>query len=323
MSWLHAIRARSYLGPIRASDPRGGPDQHVKNVLVTRAPFRERLKGAVLDKGAALCVGLDPDPSQIPAALGQGIEAVRRHTLAVIEATAPYAAAYKPNMAFFERLGAPGYQLLIEVVREAGKHGLVVVDGKRGDIDSTAAAYAEAIFDVIGADACTVNGYLGHDSLLPFLERPDRLAFIVCRTSNRGASDLQDLIVGGRGEPLYLHLARRAAEWNELGTVGLVAGTTWPAEIAKIREVAPDLPLLLPGVGRQGGELAQAVRAAQRNDGGGQYLVSSSRGISQASLGDDYAEAAGQAARELHDQISRAAEMGVTAGWRSRASEVE
>lgn len=274
---------------------------------MNRALFRERLEGAVVTKGAALCVGLDPDLTKIPAGLGQGLEAVRRHTLAIVEATAPYAAAFKPNLAFFERLGAPGFELLIEVVKVAGRHALVIADGKRGDIGSTAVAYAEAIFDVIGADACTVNGYLGHDSVLPFLDRPGRFAFILCRTSNPGAADFQDLVVQEGGRPLYLHVASRAAEWNSEGTVGLVAGATWPAEISRIREAAPDLPLLLPGVGAQGADVVAAVQAAQGNDGQGRYLISSSRAISQASSGPEFAEAAADAARVLSDQIRAAA----------------
>lgn len=300
---MHADPARSDFGSIRASDAWGDADQHFPNLLVTSAPFRERLEGEVSTKGAPLCIGLDPDPSKLPKSLGDGIGAVRQHTLAIVEATAPVAAAYKPNLAFFERLGAAGIELLIEVVRVAGQHALVIADAKRGDIGNTARAYAEALFDVIGADACTVNGYLGHDSLVPFLERPDRFAFIVCRTSNPGAADIQDLVVNPGSEPLYLHLARRAVEWNGSGTVGLVAGATWPAEIAQIREVAPDLPLLLPGVGSQGADLSQAVKAAMGKAGAGRYLINVSRAISQASIGDDFAEAAGHAAQRFRDQI--------------------
>lgn len=274
---------------------------------MTRAPFRERLEGVIARKGAPLCVGLDPDPAVIPASLGEGVSAVRRHTLALVEATAPYAAAYKPNLAFFERLGPAGWELLIEVVKAASRHALVIADAKRGDIGNTAAAYAEALYDRVGADACTVHGYLGEDSLLPFLERPDRLAFIVCRTSNPGAADFQDLPVGEGGEPLYLRLARLARGWNTLGTVGLVAGATWPGEIARIRSAAPELPLLLPGVGRQKGDLEQAALAARGEDGQGLYLVSVSRAISQASSGDDFAEAATEAARGFHRRLTREA----------------
>jgi orotidine-5'-phosphate decarboxylase len=274
---------------------------------VSRSPFRERLEGAVESKGAPLCIGLDPDPTAIPLSLGRGIEAIRRHTLTIVEATAPYAVAYKPNLAFFERLGPEGLELLIELVRVAGQHCLVIADAKRGDIGSTAAAYAEAIYDRIGADACTVNAYLGHDSLLPFLDRPDRFAFVVCRTSNPGAADFQDLCLSDGGDPLYLHLARRAVEWNRLGTVGLVAAATWPRELARIREVAPELPLLLPGVGTQGADLGEAVRAARGRDGRGRYLLSVSRAVSQASTGDNFAEAAASAAEELRDRLIGAA----------------
>jgi orotidine-5'-phosphate decarboxylase len=243
----------------------------------------------------------------IPGSLGDGMSAVRRHTLALVEATAPYAVAYKPNLAFFERLGPAGWELLIEVVGAASQHALVIADAKRGDIGNTAAAYAEALYDRVGADACTVHGYLGEDSLLPFLERPDRFAFIVCRTSNPGAADFQDLPVGDGGEPLYLRLARLARGWNTRGTVGLVAGATWPEEIARIRAVAPELPLLLPGVGRQQGDLEQAALAAGGEDGQGLYLVSVSRAISQASTGDDFAEAAAEAARGFHTRLTREA----------------
>ncbi|MGH7609219.1 MAG: orotidine-5'-phosphate decarboxylase [Candidatus Dormibacteria bacterium] len=278
--------------------------------MVARLPFRERLREAVAANGAPLCVGLDPDPEWLPRGLGQGLEAVRRHTLALIEATSPYAVAYKPNLAFFERLGSGGWELLSEVVRQARPRALVIADGKRGDIGSTAAAYAQALYDVLQADACTVNPYLGHDSLAPFLSRPDRFAFLLCRTSNPGASDFQDLRVGPSGRPLYLEIAARAAEWNttaHAGRVGLVAGATWPGELALIRQTAPDLPLLLPGVGSQGGDLEAAVAAAGGQDGQGEYLLSVSRGISQASLEDDYAEAAAAAAAALRDRLIAAA----------------
>jgi orotidine-5'-phosphate decarboxylase len=270
---------------------------------VIRAPFRERLAESIAVRGAPLCVGLDPDPEQIPRSLGEGADALRRHTLAVVEATSSFAAAYKPNLAFFERFGASGFAVLEEVIQAASRHAPVIADAKLGDIGSTALAYAEAIYDVLGADACTVNGYLGADSIEPFLAREDRFAFIVCRTSNPGASDIQDLLVGEQQRPLYLEVARRAVEWNGRGNVGLVAGATWPAEIGRIREVARELPILLPGVGRQGADLGDAVHAAAGRDGTGSYLVSSSRAIGHASSGEDFAEAAGQAASDLHDQL--------------------
>ncbi len=236
---------------------------------------------------------------ELPESLSRDAEGVRSYCLELIEATAPYAAAFKPNSAFFEALGAPGWELLAEVVGEAGRHGLVIVDAKRGDIGHTAAAYASAIFDVLGADACTVNGYLGGDATAPFLARPDRLAFVLCRTSNPGAGDLQDLRLVEGGGPLYLHLARLARAWNDLpptGTVGLVAGATWPGELAMIRQAVPDLPILVPGVGAQGGDLEGVVAAASGVGGDAPYLINVSRGIGQASRGADFASAGAAAA---------------------------
>ncbi|MHB8555316.1 MAG: orotidine-5'-phosphate decarboxylase [Candidatus Dormibacteria bacterium] len=264
-----------------------------------RGPFRARLEEAVSRKAGALCVGLDPVVGELPESLSRDTAGVRSYCLQLIEATAPYAAAFKPNTAFFEALGGPGWELLAEVVGEASRHGLVIVDAKRGDVGHTAAAYASAIFDVLGADACTVNGYLGGDATAPFLARPDRLAFILCRTSNQGAGDLQDLTLAKGGGPLYLHLARLAQSWNDLpptGTVGLVAGATWPGELAMIRQSAPYLPILIPGVGAQAGDLEAVVAAASGAGGDAPYLINVSRGIGQASRGTDFARAGAAAA---------------------------
>ncbi|MGC1184738.1 MAG: orotidine-5'-phosphate decarboxylase [Candidatus Dormiibacterota bacterium] len=281
---------------------------------MSRGPFRERLAESIADRGAALCVGLDPDPDQIPKSLGEGIEAVRLHSLAVVEATSPFAAAYKPNLAFYERFGGRGFEVLAEVVEAAGRHAPVIADAKRGDIGSTAVAYSEAIYNYLGADACTVSPYLGADSLEPFLAREDRFAFILCRTSNRGAQDLQDLSVGAPPHPLYLEVARRAVEWNSRGNLGLVAGATWPTEIARIREVAVDLPILIPGTGAQGADLGEAVRAAKGNGGSGVYLINSSRGIGHASSGEDFAEAAAQAAAALRTALQQLSRAGAQTG---------
>jgi orotidine-5'-phosphate decarboxylase len=234
---------------------------------------------------------------------------VRRYCLDLIDATSAYTVAYKPNAAFFEALGSFGWELLAEVVQEASRRCLVLVDAKRGDVGHTSSAYATAIFDVLGADACTVNGYLGADSVAPFLKRPDRQAFVVCRTTNKGATDLQDLELKATGEPLYLHLARLAAGWDLLpptGTVGLVAGATWPRELAALRQVAPSLPLLIPGVGAQGGELESSVAAALGSSGQAPYLLSVSRGIGQASKGRDFASAAASAASGYLERLRRA-----------------
>lgn len=262
---------------------------------------------AVAAKGSALCVGIDPAAAELPAHLGQGVEAARQFCLQLIEATGSLAAAFKPNAAFFEAMGAGGWELLREVVREASRHALVVVDAKRGDIGHTAAAYAAAIFDQLGADACTVNPYLGRDSLRPFLERQDRMAFVVCRTSNPGAADLQDLRVAPDGQPLYLWVAAAVAAWASEppgGTAGLVVGSTWPEELGRVRKVAPELPLLLPGIGAQGGDLEACV--GQLASHATPYLISVSRGIAGASSGPDFAAAAGRAAASFRARIAAA-----------------
>ncbi|MHB1501280.1 MAG: orotidine-5'-phosphate decarboxylase [Candidatus Dormibacteria bacterium] len=265
-----------------------------------RGSFLGRLQLRAASLGGSLCVGLDPVANELPEHLGRGPEAVRRYCLELIDATEEYACAFKPNAAFFEAMGPPGWAILAEVVAAARRRALVVLDAKRGDIGHTAEAYANAVFDQLGADGCTVSGYLGYDSTEPFLRRPDRLAFVLCRTSNPGAGDLQDLPVGERRRPLYLEVARLARSWSEREStprVGLVTGATWPQEMAQIREEAPGLPFLIPGVGAQGGDLDAAVAAARGPDGSGPYLLSVSRGIGGVSRGLDFAQAAAAAAR--------------------------
>jgi orotidine-5'-phosphate decarboxylase len=271
----------------------------------SREPFRDRLAASP----SRLCVGIDPEPASLPAHLGVGVQAVRRFCLELIDATADQAAAFKPNTAFFEQFGHEGWELLREVVQTAGRRALVVVDAKRGDIGSTAVAYARAIFDGLEADACTVSPYLGRDSLRPFLDRPDRLAFVLCRTSNPGAADFQDLPVGAGGAPLYLQVARAVSEWDKeppVGTAGLVVGATWPSELGLVRAEAPGLPLLIPGVGAQGGDLEACVRELAGT--AGSFLISVSRGVAAASSGPDFAEAASSAAFALRQRIMAAAQ---------------
>jgi len=272
--------------------------------------FADRLAAAVERTGSALCVGLDPIPTSFPSGLSRDAAGARELCLRVIAATSPYAAAYKPNSACFEALGLPGAALLLEVVAAARRHAPVILDGKRGDVGHTAQAYADAAYRVAGADACTVNPYAGHDAVAPFLDVPGRCGFVLCRTSNPSAGDLQDLAVGPGEEALHLAVARMAVAWDAAGpggTTGLVAGATWPDELERVRARAPALPILVPGVGAQGGSLEAAARAAAGPTGSAPFLVTVSRGITQASAGTDFAEAAAAAARELAARLRRVA----------------
>lgn len=239
----------------------------------------ERLASATRATGAALCVGIDPHPSLFPTFMAAAEDPLQSFGATVVESTQGLAAAYKFNAAFFEAAGSVGIASLRGLVRSvAGGSALAIVDAKRGDVGHTSRAYAAALFDELGADAVTVNPYVGYDGMEPFLARPDKGVFVLCRTSNPGAADFQQLqcIVDGETVPLYLAVARKVAEWNSTrGNCGLVVGATAPAETAAVREIAGDLPLLLPGVGAQGGNLAEAIRAAR----GGAFLINVSRGL--------------------------------------------
>lgn len=253
------------------------------------APFGRRLAAVVAATGSAVCVGLDPRPERLREPV---LDACRR----LIDATAPFAAAFKPNSAFFEALGLDGLRVLAQVIDHVPSDRLVVLDAKRGDLGATAIAYATAAFQVLGADAVTVSPYLGHDGVAPFLADPERGAFVLCHTSNPGAVDFQHRLTGD--EPLYLAVARACAAWNTAGNVALVVGATYPAEMAAVRAAAPELPFLVPGIGAQGGDLEGSVRAGMDARGGG-LLISSSREIANA---PDPAAAA----RALRDAIAAA-----------------
>ncbi|MBN1483214.1 MAG: orotidine-5'-phosphate decarboxylase [Chloroflexia bacterium] len=252
-----------------------------------------------------LCVGLDPLPERLPQAVRDAADPVLTFNQAIVEATAPWAAAYKPNLAFYEALGPSGLETLRQTIAFIHQYcpALVIVDAKRADIGHSSAAYARAILDQLGADAVTLNPYLGRQALEPFLERADRGCFILCRTSNPGAGEFQDLSVAGR--PLYQVVAERVATWNERGNCGLVVGATYPQELSQVRRLCPDLPLLIPGVGAQGGSLQQAVSEGLDRGGGG-ILINSSRGILYASAESDFAESSARAARQVHDAIEQA-----------------
>ena len=266
----------------------------------------DRLRAIQREKQTALCVGLDPDPERLPAPLRDGrllTDAVREFCATIVEATAPYACAFKPNFAFFEALGPAGLTVLDQVTAAIPDDCLLIGDAKRGDIGNSARFYARSIYEDLGFDACTVSPYLGRDSLAPFLEYEDRCTFVLARTSNDGAADLQEACTCD-GTPLYRHVARRVAEWSADadGTAGLVVGATAPDALAELRADAPSLPFLVPGVGTQGGDPAAVMDAAATDEG--LVLVNSSRSILYAAEGADYADAAAEAAQKLRDALN-------------------
>jgi orotidine-5'-phosphate decarboxylase len=260
---------------------------------VTR-PYLERLGARTRATGTVLCLGLDPDPDALPPGFSTGLAGVERFAKLLLEAAAPVAAAVKPNLAFFEAFGSAGLAALERLRAAIPTDVPVIADAKRGDIGSTAARQAVGLFDVLGADAVTVSPYLGSEAIAPLLERTDRFAYVLCRTSNPGAGEVQDLElaaaadVGARPERLHERIARLASGWGPGGTVGLVVGATAPGELATIRAIAPGLPFLVPGVGAQGGAIepvlrhGPAVSAPGSAGTGGGLLVNVSRGIASA-----------------------------------------
>jgi orotidine-5'-phosphate decarboxylase len=264
--------------------------------------------------GRHLVVGLDTDPARLPDSVAPGAppgERVVEFNRAIVAATADLAAAYKPNSAFYEALGAAGWEALEETVaaiRAEAPGAAAILDAKRADIGSTNAGYVAAAFERLGADAVTVHPYLGGEALAPFLERREKLVFVLAHTSNPGAGELQDLVADGL--PLYRHVARHVArDWNGAGNCGLVVGATYPEELRAVREdVPPTMPILIPGAGAQGGDVA-AVVGANRGAGSDAYLVNASRSIIYASPGEDFAAAARAAAQALDGEIRAAAEV--------------
>jgi orotidine-5'-phosphate decarboxylase len=258
-------------------------------------PYLDRLAARSAAVGSVLCLGLDPDPGALPAGWLPDLVGVERFAAMIVDAAGSYAAAIKPNLAFWESHGSAGMAALERIRSRLPADLPVVADAKRGDISSTAAHQAVALFDRLGADAVTVNPYVGREGLEPLLARSDRFAYVLCRTSNPGAAELQGLTVeadptsDAPAEPLYLRVARRVASW-EPGRVGLVVGATAPDELRAIRAVVPELPILVPGIGTQGGDVdavladgpASAGEASRRPGRG--LLVNVSRGIARAAL---------------------------------------
>jgi orotidine-5'-phosphate decarboxylase len=263
--------------------------------------WHARLDAAWAASGSMLCVGLDPDPARLPDSLAGAPDGIARFCTAIVDATADLVCAFKPQIAHFAGQRAePQLESVCGHIRDRHPNVVLILDAKRGDIASTAEHYAREAFDRYGADAVTVNPYLGTDSAAPFLERGGVLA--VCRTSNPGSGDLQDLLVDG--VPIYQRVARLVAEqWSAIGECGLVVGATFPDQLGEVRGIAGDLPILVPGVGEQRGDLDASVKAGSTGPGTG-LVVSSSRAILYASSEADFAEAARAVAVSTRDRIS-------------------
>jgi orotidine-5'-phosphate decarboxylase len=266
--------------------------------------FHEKLTSAAKKNNSLLCVGLDPDPALMP------IEDVLEFNKAIIDATADLVCCYKPNLAFYEALGIPGLEALLQTLEYIPGDIPVIGDAKRGDIGSTAKAYAKAMFEQWGFDATTANPYLGRDTLEPFLGYADKGVLVLCHTSNPGAGDFQELTLGLSNDqrPFYQQVALKAQEWNKKNNVGLVMGATYPEQMQTVRHLCPDMVILAPGVGAQGGDLENTVKYGI-NSSGGDLIINSSRGIIFASRNkDDFASEARSAAQELRQNINRAIE---------------
>jgi orotidine-5'-phosphate decarboxylase len=268
--------------------------------------FIDKLNAAWKRNDSLLCVGLDPDTARFPAHLQGMPDGIVEFCKAIIDATADLACAFKPQIAYFAALGAEDQlEAICRYLRDNYPHIPLILDAKRGDIGATAHQYAREAFDRYGADAVTVNPYMGFDSVEPYMEWKDRGVIVLCRTSNAGGSDLQFLDVGG--QPLYQHVARLVAEkWNRNGQCALVVGATFPEELAQVRAIVGDMPLLVPGIGAQGGDIEATVKSGRTAAGTG-MMINSSRAIiyAQPQGDEDFAAAARRVATETRDAINR------------------
>ncbi|WP_075795092.1 orotidine-5'-phosphate decarboxylase [Massilia putida] len=268
--------------------------------------FIDKLNAAWSRNDSLLCVGLDPDTARFPAHLRDRPDGIVEFCKAIVDATADLACAFKPQIAYFAALGAEDQlEAICRYLRENYPHIPLILDAKRGDIGATAHQYAREAFDRYGADAVTVNPYMGFDSVEPYMEWADRGVIVLCRTSNAGGSDLQFLDVGG--QPLYQHVARLVAEkWNKNGQCALVVGATFPEELAQVRAIVGDMPLLVPGIGAQGGDIEATVKSGRTAAGAG-MMINSSRAIlyAQPQGDEDFAASARRVALETRDAINR------------------
>ena len=277
--------------------------------------FLEQLQGAERQNGSLLCVGLDPEPNKFPAGMKGDASKIYDFCAQIVDATADLAISFKPQIAYFAAHRAENQlEKLMAHMRRIAPHVPVILDAKRGDIGATAEQYALEAFERYGADAVTLSPFMGFDSVQPYLKHHGKGAFLLCRTSNPGGDDLQNQrLASVEGQPLlYEHIAKLAqGPWNVNGQLGLVVGATYPAEIQRVRSLAPTLPLLIPGVGAQGGDAVATIKAGYRQSNGattGAVIVSSSRAILYASSGDDFAQAARQEAMRTRDLLKAAAQ---------------
>ena len=270
--------------------------------------FLDMLRDAATQNNSMLCVGLDPEPTRFPASLQGDPHKIYDFCAAIVDATADLVCAFKPQIAYFAAHGAEDQlERLMQHMRANAPRVPVILDAKRGDIGSTAEQYAREAFERYGADAVTLSPFMGFDSVEPYLRYPGKGAFLLCRTSNPGGDDFQNQrLASVDGQPLlYEHIARLAqGPWNKNGQLGLVVGATYPAEIERVRAIAPQVPLLIPGVGAQGGDAAATVRAGWRLDG--PIIVNSSRAILYASNGEDFATAARNEAQRTRNLLQAA-----------------
>ena len=266
--------------------------------------FIKKLDAAWTSSNSLLCVGLDPNWQKLPAHVKMLPEPIFEFCKAIVDATHDLVCAYKPQIAYFAALQAEDQlEKTLNYIRETYPHIPIILDSKRGDIGSTAAMYAVEAFDRYKADAVTVNPYMGQDSAQPFLDRKDKGTILLCRTSNPGAGDIQDLVVDG--QPIYEKVASMISEhWNSHNNCCLVVGATWPEQMAKLRKISGNMPFLVPGVGAQGGDVKALVSAGQTADGKG-LMINSSRGVIYASEGDNFAMAARKVALETRDLINQ------------------
>ena len=277
--------------------------------------FLEKLQGAERQNGSLLCVGLDPEPSKFPSSLKGDASKIYDFCAQIVDATADLAISFKPQIAYFAAHRAEDQleKLMVHMRRNA-PHVPIILDAKRGDIGATAEQYAIEAFERYGADAVTLSPFMGFDSVQPYLKHHGKGAFLLCRTSNPGGDDLQNQrLASVAGQPLlYEHIAKLAqGPWNLNGQLGLVVGATYPAEIERVRSLAPTLPLLIPGVGAQGGDAVATIKAGYRQSQGlttGAVIVSSSRAILYASSGDDFVQAARNEAMRTRDVLRAAAQ---------------